>query len=320
MKNKIYLVVFCFLVTGCVQITTQTNEVSAPETPTIQPSMETLPNPASAYCEQQGYSLEIRTAYDGSQSGVCTFPDGSECDEWAYYRGECMPASNGANMPNPASVFCKQQGYKLDIRPAEDGSQTGFCIFTDDSECDEWAYFRGECQPSTGGFSENENQDWKIYTNETLGYSFHYPVDAQVIINDEPLKSLFISGPGMGSETWGIAHPSDRVDYRPPVGADLLQWLTDHNLLGENRQSDEQIAGTTAVHFRHEASLQSYAFDQYYFANASQLYLITIGHSSNSEDWGLNNNFLQSFMFTKPSSNITLPTVIPTALPINPAL
>jgi putative hemolysin len=264
MKNKIYLVVFCFLVTGCVQITTQTNEVSAPETPTIQPSMETL--------------------------------------------------------PNPASVFCKQQGYKLDIRPAEDGSQTGFCIFTDDSECDEWAYFRGECQPSTGGFSENENQDWKIYTNETLGYSFHYPVDAQVIINDEPLKSLFISGPGMGSETWGIAHPSDRVDYRPPVGADLLQWLTDHNLLGENRQSDEQIAGTTAVHFRHEASLQSYAFDQYYFANASQLYLITIGHSSNSEDWGLNNNFLQSFMFTKPSSNITLPTVIPTALPINPAL
>jgi putative hemolysin len=51
-----------------------------------------LPNPASAYCEQQGHRLEIRTASDGSQRGVCVFADGSECDEWAYYRGECSPA------------------------------------------------------------------------------------------------------------------------------------------------------------------------------------------------------------------------------------
>ncbi len=51
-----------------------------------------LPNPASAYCEAQGNRLEIRTTADGSQSGVCIFPDGSECDEWAYYRGECTSA------------------------------------------------------------------------------------------------------------------------------------------------------------------------------------------------------------------------------------
>ncbi|WKZ35066.1 MAG: DUF333 domain-containing protein [Anaerolineales bacterium] len=51
-----------------------------------------LPNPASVYCEQNGNKLEIRTAPDGSQSGVCIFPDGSVCDEWAYYRGECGPA------------------------------------------------------------------------------------------------------------------------------------------------------------------------------------------------------------------------------------
>jgi len=50
-----------------------------------------MPNPASVYCEQQGNKLEIRTATDGSQTGYCIFPDGSECDEWAYYRGECGP-------------------------------------------------------------------------------------------------------------------------------------------------------------------------------------------------------------------------------------
>ncbi len=51
-----------------------------------------LPNPASAYCEEQGYQLEIRTDAEGNQYGVCIFPDGSECDEWAFFRGECGPA------------------------------------------------------------------------------------------------------------------------------------------------------------------------------------------------------------------------------------
>ena len=50
-----------------------------------------LPNPASAYCQEQGYQLEIRTAKDGSQAGYCLFPNGRECDEWAFYRGECGP-------------------------------------------------------------------------------------------------------------------------------------------------------------------------------------------------------------------------------------
>ena len=52
-----------------------------------------MPNPASVYCEQNGNTLEIQTADDGSQSGVCVFPDGSTCDEWAYFRGECGPAA-----------------------------------------------------------------------------------------------------------------------------------------------------------------------------------------------------------------------------------
>lgn len=60
------------------------------------------------------------------------------------------PASGGANMPNPASVYCEDQGYTLEIRTAEDGSQSGVCVFTPGDECDEWAYYRGECGPSGG--------------------------------------------------------------------------------------------------------------------------------------------------------------------------
>ena len=71
MKYFIPAIVILFLLTACSS------------TP---PSM---PNPASVYCEQNGYRLEIQTAADGSQFGLCIFPDGSTCDEWAYFRGEC---------------------------------------------------------------------------------------------------------------------------------------------------------------------------------------------------------------------------------------
>jgi putative hemolysin len=341
--------------------------------------MSTIPNPASAYCEQQGYTSEIRTAEDGSQSGVCIFPDGSECDEWAYYRGECspagqstaqpdpgsvfcemlgytvemrtaaadgsqfgvclfsdgsecvttallkgecVPASQLASMPNPSSVYCTQQGYTLEIRTAADGSQANVCVFPDGSECDERAYYRGECKPSSSGSSTSnsdfDSQGWKIFRNEAFGYSFHYPADAQISIDDEPKQSLSIAGSGLGSEFWGVTHPTDREEYRPPEDVDLVQWLSDHYLLGENRVADEQIAGTTAIHFRHERSAQSYAFDQYFFAHAGQLYQISIGHGSDTEDWELDNHFLQSFQFDQPAA-IASATPIPTAVPIDPS-
>jgi putative hemolysin/outer membrane protein assembly factor BamB len=75
---------------------------AAPSTPTPTQQVD-LANPASAYCVEQGYKSEIRTAADGSQSGVCIFPDGSECDEWAYFRGECGPASQTPLPANPPS-------------------------------------------------------------------------------------------------------------------------------------------------------------------------------------------------------------------------
>ncbi len=52
-------------------------------------SQTNMPNPASVYCEQNGNKLEIRTAADGSKYGICVFPDGGTCEEWAYFRGEC---------------------------------------------------------------------------------------------------------------------------------------------------------------------------------------------------------------------------------------
>ncbi len=71
---------------ACVVTLGSCATTTPPPTPPAQPNM---PNPASVFCEQNGGKVEIRTAADGSQSGACVFSDGSECDEWAFYRGEC---------------------------------------------------------------------------------------------------------------------------------------------------------------------------------------------------------------------------------------
>lgn len=49
-------------------------------------------NVASEYCIEQEGEHVIRTSEYG-QYGVCVFADGSECDEWEYYRGQCQPQS-----------------------------------------------------------------------------------------------------------------------------------------------------------------------------------------------------------------------------------
>ena len=80
------------LICGCTQ------QPAAPvQTPvaTALPTPETttgMANPASVYCEQIGGTLEIMKNPDGSEYGMCNFPNGTSCEEWALFRGEgCQP-------------------------------------------------------------------------------------------------------------------------------------------------------------------------------------------------------------------------------------
>lgn len=119
------------------------------ETPPAATPGAGLPNPASVYCEAQGGTLELVTYADGSQGGLCRFPDGTACEEWAYFRGECAPGQAtpppAVGLANPASVYCAEQGGTEETITAADGSQSGLCHFPDGTACDTWAYFRGEC-------------------------------------------------------------------------------------------------------------------------------------------------------------------------------
>jgi len=87
----VVLVLFICLLTGCVTTTPITvAPTSVPATPTEAVG---LANPASVFCEEQGGRVDIRTESRG-EVGYCVFPDGSECEEWAFYRGECVPGAS----------------------------------------------------------------------------------------------------------------------------------------------------------------------------------------------------------------------------------
>src|SRR4030066_2582777 len=94
MKKIFTFTIILMALTACTSFGVQTSESAATEIPQAN-----IPNPASVYCEQNGNKLEIQTAADGSQSGVCVFPDGSTCDEWAYFRGECGLAAQQSTTP-----------------------------------------------------------------------------------------------------------------------------------------------------------------------------------------------------------------------------
>ena len=55
--------------------------------------------------------------------------------------------TNSTNMgiTNPASNYCVNGGNQLEIRNDSNGGQYGICISKGKKECEEWAYFRGEC-------------------------------------------------------------------------------------------------------------------------------------------------------------------------------
>jgi hypothetical protein len=50
-----------------------------------------LANPASVKCNLDGGISVIQKDANGGEYSNCKFPDGSVCEEWAYYRGECSP-------------------------------------------------------------------------------------------------------------------------------------------------------------------------------------------------------------------------------------
>ncbi len=67
-----------------------------------------IANPASVNCINKGGSLKIVDG-SGGQYGLCTLPDGKQCEEWSYFRGECPSNCSECRVYEPPSPdFCKE--------------------------------------------------------------------------------------------------------------------------------------------------------------------------------------------------------------------
>lgn len=140
MKRKYWLVITLFLTLSLTSACFGSGESSGEETPV--PTLDitqTLgeenfigqPNPASFYCQEMGYTLEMVDKDEGTV-GICTFPDGSQCEEWDFLAGRCGQKFS----------YCERQGYQL-----ESGTEIAQCVFPDGSSCSEYKFFTRECQP-----------------------------------------------------------------------------------------------------------------------------------------------------------------------------
>ena len=66
-------------------------EGTCPNAPALEdiPVDETIVNQYEALCRAKNFMYEIRMNPDGSEHGVCIFPNGRACDSWDYYFGDC---------------------------------------------------------------------------------------------------------------------------------------------------------------------------------------------------------------------------------------
>lgn len=188
-------------------------------TPTVPPDLPTpgivgtattgqtgLANPASVFCADSGGTLEMRAGDDGGQYGVCVFADGTECEEWALFRGDCAEGEQvAASAPQGTAGYVNEM-YGFSIEPAE-------------------------------GWTTEEDSNHVIFRNRDYFLFVGYKSQDEVV---PPFRTGMPSGEfaeGVSAMLLGQELPSERlvnddktkvVEYSPGVGAGDLRlyvWL-----------------------------------------------------------------------------------------------
>jgi putative hemolysin len=149
---------------------------------TVRQPEASMPNPASVYCKEQGNKLEIRTAADGGQSGVCVFPDGSTCDEWAYYRGECGSAQQES--PIPATTLEATKGASNGV--TEEQASGGYMPPGTTEEIADWRGVIKSTQPNA-----QYDDYFELWTN---GQTIYFGIDSMDQAVQAQIKTLRDSG------------------------------------------------------------------------------------------------------------------------------
>lgn len=166
---------------------------------------------------------------------------------------ESQPPAQQAGLPNPASVYCEEQGGKVEIRTDADGNQQGVCVFEDGNECDEWAFFRNECQPGQPEPAATAIPGSK-YFNEEYGFSFDMPSEwsveefADYLLFTRPGYKLFVGFQWADEAPKPFRTGMPQGDFVDSGSASLLgQAVPKRNLVWEGKNKVVDYGGRIKV-------------------------------------------------------------------------
>ncbi|MEA2088697.1 MAG: DUF333 domain-containing protein [Patescibacteria group bacterium] len=88
------------------------------------------------------------------------------------------------SLNSPASSNCQEKKGTVDIRVDAKNVEYRVCVFSDNSECEEWKFFHNECKP--GDFNLNDNI-WKgkIVKSRKIEHSYYFEM-----LNGEYVKAV----------------------------------------------------------------------------------------------------------------------------------
>lgn len=110
-------------------------------------------------------------------------------------------------MPNPASVYCEQQGWTVNIVKDEEWNESGMCKLADGTEVDEWEYYRAN---NTGAVES-------LYTEEDLKA-------AEKVINDEGFGKMTVKVENVKLTYMGDEKSTSELEYCKTF--EEKEWLT----------------------------------------------------------------------------------------------
>ena len=140
--SKVVIVIIVIILVSVTQKFLKTSFMPLTTTePTPKNTTNTqIANPASVYCKEHDGQSIIRTASDGSQSGICVFENGNECDEWLFFRGECADSSLVSGTEKAVQAFLANKykkplsEVKITIQKEAPGFASGSVSFGQDGQ------------------------------------------------------------------------------------------------------------------------------------------------------------------------------------------
>ncbi|OAN46076.1 hypothetical protein A6A03_01680 [Chloroflexus islandicus] len=182
-------------IAGCTQPATGSPTPAAtavqpsPQRPPTATPVAGLANPASTYCIEQGGQLEIQST-EGGQIGVCRFSDGTVCEEWAFFRGECRPGER-YDLPQTAPT-----------EAAANPLREVFAAMRASLPANAFAQFAAQPLRTTDG-----RQLWMVYSSGMRNFDLTPPVPHVIALFEEA------GGSWRELDRATLANPDAEIDY-----------------------------------------------------------------------------------------------------------